>query len=58
MRTASLSLDTIRLFDSVYNYRTLEASRLPLAQMAGDLLRRMMRDGAARGSEAKKARAA
>lgn len=48
----------IELFSTVYNYKTVEANRLPLAQMASDLLRRMQRDGGVRGVEAKRAKKA
>lgn len=44
----------IELFSAVYNYKTIEANRLPLEQMASDLLRRMQRDGCIRGVESKR----
>lgn len=48
----------IELFSTLYNYKTVEANRLPLSQMASDLLRRMHREGCARGVEARNKKAA
>lgn len=44
----------VEMFDAVYNYRTRESDRLPIAQMAAELLRQMQREGAMRGIEAKR----